>query len=307
MEMKKIRSLYIAGILLIFLFCLAYWFKCQLGIDFIRSFHLGNYLPIGFLQNSYAANSVVFANKLGDLLDDSFDSPKSSQNWSKIWMREEGKVKQGYDVNGIDKSRALLIESNSEKDWSYQHNKLIKVKEGDTFKFEGNVRTQGKGITVTLSVILYDKDKREIKWHYGREDIGERTEWIKVERQFIVPKGIEYIRFRLTGSGVGQAWFDNVKFKKETTVLTHDKIKQKTRYYLENELVRYTIDLQEGSISAFDKRVNTEWMAHDVLNNFLMESAKTNAYQLELKLKDKEFLHQYKVIIKLFQNLAELE
>lgn len=200
---------------LLFLFFFGYWFKYQMEIDFIKTFSLANYLPIQFLKkNVDTADNIVFPTEAGDLLNDSFESKRSTDNWWKLWMREKRKVTQGYDLNGVSNSHCLLIKSNSEKDWSYQYNKLIKVKEGDIFNFEGFVKAQDESIGASLSVVLYDENRKVIQWHYAKEDVRETGGWVKVKRGFIVPKGVEYIRFRLTGFGKGKFWFDNIRISK---------------------------------------------------------------------------------------------
>lgn len=306
--MKKIKPIVITLVLLTSLFSFGYWLKCQKGMDLVKSFHLSAFSLLQPLQNNpNITHHIVLAAEVEYLLNDSFKSEVSKDNWSKLWMREENKVRQGYDLKGMDKSRCLLIKSSSKKDWSYWHNKLVQVEERDIFNFEGFVKTSGEKIRATLGVVLYDKDKKVVQWNYAREDVGRTEGWVKLVRRFMVPKEIEYIKFGLTGAGVGKSWFDNIKFQKEEKSIVSGK-NLKSHYFLENALLRYSLNVQEGIISALDKRINKEWMASRVLDRFfILKANKTNTSQMDLKIIDRESLQQYKIAVILNRDLAEID
>jgi hypothetical protein len=128
-------------------------------------------------------------------------------------MREEGKVTQSYDSNGINNSRCLLVKSNSTKSWSYSHIKYVEVLKGDVFSIEGFAKTQGDKISAYAGIAAFDKHKKPIKWNYISKKVNITKKWIKVKSRFVVPNGINYIRFRL--SGIGDFKFDNICFRKE--------------------------------------------------------------------------------------------
>lgn len=193
---------------------LCYWIKIQLEFNFFSSFSLGDYLPVNRLYD-YNSSQIVRAGEGEYLLNDSFESLHERDNWLKLWMREKGKITRNYKSDGVGKSRCLMIESNSDKDWSYEHNKLVQVKPGDVFFFEGFAKTKGEGIKTSLGVVLKDERKEVVQWNYAGEILEEADRWTKITRRFTVPEGISYINFRLTGSGKGQFWFDEIKFQKQ--------------------------------------------------------------------------------------------
>jgi hypothetical protein len=300
--MKRIK-LIITLVLLAGVFFFGYWLKCQNDLDLVKSFHLGNYLPVQVLQKNN--NSIIYASESEYLLDDSFESQRSLDNWTKLWMREERKVKQGYDSFGINNSYCLLIKSSSEKDWSYQHSKLVQVDKGDVFSFEGFVKSQGENINANLSVVLYDKNKNVVQWHYAKEEAKKNNDWTKLARRFMVPSGIQYIRFRFTGAGIGNVWFDNIKFRKEKDVSFNKE--PKGIYSLENPLISYTFDTDKRIISVKDKRINKEWVSDKELNSFLFsEIKKTNNSHLTLKIIEPESLQQFEIVITIPKNLPEV-
>ena len=48
-----------------------------------------------------------------------------------------------------------------------------------------------------------------------RTTVMETGEWVKVEKKFTIPDGIDYIRFRLFGAGIREYRFDDINFRKE--------------------------------------------------------------------------------------------
>ncbi|MFH0926576.1 MAG: hypothetical protein V1872_13260 [bacterium] len=83
-----------------------------------------------------------------------------------------------------------------------------------SFTFEGSVKTQGN-LKVNLSVISYNEKKEIINLTYAKEGVKDSTSWVRVNKRFTIPEGVKYIRFRLTGDGIGKAWFDDIVLKKE--------------------------------------------------------------------------------------------
>ncbi len=166
--------------------------------------------------------------KTGVLINESFDrSIWKLNDWSTLWMAEESKVTQAYDNNGTNNSRALLIKSKSSKSWAYSYNTLIQVKPGDSFSFEGLVKTGGDTAIAYLGLASFDKDRKTIRWNYLRKKADERNIWTKVSDHFIVSDGVAYISFKLTGSGIGEFRFDDIQFINETPIASHQSAKGK--------------------------------------------------------------------------------
>jgi hypothetical protein len=87
--------------------------------------------------------------------------------------------------------------------------------EGDIFSFEGSVKLQGHKISGYAGVAAFDKEKQAIKWNYISEKVNVPNKWTNVKKSFIISSGIHYIKFRLTGVGIGEFHFDDIRFKKE--------------------------------------------------------------------------------------------
>ena len=64
-------------------------------------------------------------------------------------------------------------------------------------------------------------NKKVIKYSYVRKKMNKSKMWTKVNERFKVSDGIEYIRLRLTGSGIGEFRFDDIKLIKEPPIASH--------------------------------------------------------------------------------------
>ncbi len=197
-----------------------YWIKCQIGLDFFGSCSLSDITPFKHLQR----NNILIDPEPGILLADSFESNKILSNWSELWMREKGTVTQSYDLNGWENSRCLFINCNSKKSWSFAHFKLVEVEKGDIFSFKGVVKINGNG-TAYMGISAFDEEQTAIKWNYIKVKVVEHDKWIAVEHRFTIADDIKYIRFRLTGVGVGEYRFDDIVFRKEERGVERFKVK----------------------------------------------------------------------------------
>ncbi|WP_133112035.1 hypothetical protein [Candidatus Scalindua japonica] len=208
MKQKYLISLFALIIFILF----GYWAKCQTGTNFFESTSLSKLTPFKYLQR----NDVVSIPKPGIILYDCFDTKSIIGNWSNLWMRDKGKVSVDYDLHGINNSRCLLIKSTSTKSWAYSHNKSVEVHEGDIFSFDGFARIQGeKNVSAFIGIAAFDGQNEPIKWNYISEKIDNTEMWTKKNKTFVIPDNIKYIRFRLTGVGIGEFRFDDIFFRKE--------------------------------------------------------------------------------------------
>lgn len=304
--MNIIKKVLLALLLIPSLFFMSDCFKFQGGLDLLKLVHFRDFLSIYRLINK--CDHVVYGAEVKkELLEDSFELPENANVWSKLWMRENGKVTQGYSLEGLNNSGCLFIENTGEADWAYPQNTLVKVKAGEIFNFEGFIKTEGKKISATMGVVLYDKDKKLLQWEYVKETVTKPGEWVKVMRRFAVPKESEYIMFRIIGEGAGKTWFDNITFRKEAESIIINK-NLKPLYSLENDFLRYKFNIQEGVISVLDKRINKEWTSSNALNHLIIADVlEANERQINLVLIDTELLQRHRVSINLVQGLPEIE
>lgn len=130
----------------------------------------------------------------------------------RLWSRDKDAVQAVLVKEGLDGSRGLRVESASDRDWAMYHNFILEVEQGEVFNFSGWLRTEDDA-NAQLSLILYGADGQVLNWGLGARRVH-ATEWTLVESEFVVPADGVRLRFQLTGSGRGVAFFDAVQLQK---------------------------------------------------------------------------------------------
>lgn len=292
-------------ILFIFLlgvFCSFYFLKCQNAVDLIKGVSLGNIPPFSLLQNRNPCN-IVQAQKAGpELLVDSFAFGPGQGNWDNLWMREDGRVTLKTDPQGHDDSPGLAITSRSAKDWSLGHNKMIEASPGEVYSFSGWVKTLGREAAGALSVIFYGPDKKVLQWQYARESVTGADSWRRIERSFIIPDGVQYIRLRLTGWGEGKVWFDEIKFRKEEKIVLVDK----AAWSLDNPYLTMILDAEKGRWMFLDKRAQKIWETPLGKSEFLVTKVIKEPLRLRIEMVNPETMDNFTAIAALSPEAAEI-
>jgi hypothetical protein len=212
MNLRKLefRKRYLLIALLPILLVFGYWLKIQIGINIFDSFGISSYFPF-----KYFINHVIESPKPGILLEDDFNKISIIKKWSDLWMREDGRVTKELTADGIDGSKCLLIKNSSSGSWTYSHNKLVEVKPGDLFAFDGLVNIQGNNLSAYLSLAAFDENKKVIAWNFFKEKVNKTGTWVRVNKQIAISNdNIKYIQFRLVGVGLGEYRFDQIAFHK---------------------------------------------------------------------------------------------
>jgi hypothetical protein len=186
-----------------------YWFKCQLGINIFRHFSWEDHFPV---LEALQKRVVVIRPEPGEILVSTFDEPLPYISWLGLWAKRRGSVEDRVVKEGLDGTRGLLIRNASSGEWSFRHSALVEVSPGDEFLFSGFAKA-GPGVDAGLEVVLYNFDKKVIRWDFARERVI-AADWHLVQRRFTVPENGRYIQFRLSGAGMGDAYFDNIHFIK---------------------------------------------------------------------------------------------
>ncbi len=213
---SSLKRKILCGLVVITLIVLAlsgYWLKSRIGINFFGKYSLSKYFPFNYL----APNKIIADQVPGIILDDSFDSYTIFGNWSSLWMREKGTVTKNIGPNGRKNSRSLIITSSSTKSWSCSHKNFLQVKKGDVFSFKAAVRLHGENLTARVGVAAFDKNMSVISYNYAKEKTSIINDWILLDKTFTILDNISFVRFRLSGTGIGVFRFDDVYFKKSAT------------------------------------------------------------------------------------------
>ncbi len=188
----------------------SYWLKAIVGVDMFDSYSLSEHFPF-----KYLIKEVVINPQPGELIIDEPFNSKSifTKNWF-LWMREEGDVTATYDLSGMNDSRCLLVKSSSKMKWSYTYYKFIKVQKGDVFKADGFAEIKDEDLSIAFSIASFDKNKNVINWNSDQPELYRNNQFEMLSKKFTIADEIRFIRFRITGSGVGTFKFDNIQFQK---------------------------------------------------------------------------------------------
>lgn len=238
------------GVFLLVALCL-YYAKCQANTD-LFSLSLKKYFPFNYLQS--LDNKLAFADVSADglVFSDDFNSRHLKKEWSDVWMREKGSV----SLNASD--GFLSVDSKSEKDWSLSHRQLVAVSAGDCFLMKSRITVQGSDNLCHLNVILYDADKKVIRWTFAKAEVKGESDWQTVSKKFLVPDGVAFLRFRLVGAGKGTCSFDDILFSKVDEGLAPESVFS-GEAVLENDFLKYSFFASEKNISVEDKRTGEIW------------------------------------------------
>ncbi len=181
-----------------------------MGINFSDNISFSKYFPFNYFQR----NDVIVPLNGQVLINDSFDTYSIKHNWHEPVMDEKGKVQQDYDLHGVNNTRCLYFNSSSNREWSYSYDKYIKIKIKDSFSYSLFIKITGNNLIAYAGVDTFDKNRKVIKWYYNKIKLNQTNKWIKIGSEFTIKDNVQYIRFRLSGTGVGEYWFDNIRFEK---------------------------------------------------------------------------------------------
>lgn len=188
-----------------------YWGQFHLGIDVLPRFDRKEDLPP---LNGLQLRDYLIRPRPGEvLLSASFDEVFPLLPWGELWAREKGLAESVITGGGAGGTKCLAVRNQSARDWSLPASTAYEVRPGDTFAFEADGRTAGLN-RAAVSIILYDEDRGVLKRGYAPQVVN-GAKWTKHARRFTVPEGARYIRLQLEGSGVGEAYYDNIRFRRE--------------------------------------------------------------------------------------------
>ena len=298
----KLSRIVIIGLFFIFFLLFFYFLKCQKSIDLVKEVSLKDTPPFKYLQNQNPYNIVHAQETVAELLAESFVVDPGHGNWDNLWTREDGMVTIDHDPKGHDDSPSLVITSRSARDWSLQHTNIIEVSPGEVYSFSGWVRTSGKEATGTLSVVLYDADKKVLQWQYAKESAAGADDWQRVERKFIVPHGVKYIRFRLTGWKEGKTWFDEIKFRKEEGAVLFDQ----NTWVLDNPHLTMTLDAEKDRWTVLDKRSSKMWETSLGTTEFSVTKVIKDALQLRIEMVSPQTMDSFTAVVALAPEAPEI-
>jgi hypothetical protein len=209
-------------VLILFLF--TYRLKTQRGVDLFESFSLSQYLSFTSSHESEKTDPIIRYIPLdGIIVNENFEDGLKPGGWDSIWARETGTVIRRLIQDEEEDSMHIFIKNLGQEDWTIEHDKLIAVSHDEEYHFQGRIKTTGQA-AAGLGVALYDKDRQIMDWMHAARMVQYQSEWTEVSNTFTIPEGAAYMRFRLTGSGKGEVFTDDLLLKR--TEPADDKSRQ---------------------------------------------------------------------------------
>jgi len=198
-----------AGILVCGLFF--YWAKCQMRVSIFPYLSWERWIPA--LNALQAHEPVVSPHEGETILHVTFDEGFFKKPKLDVWVAKENSVEFDRVKAGLGGTWCLRVRSASQEAWSVEQHPLVEVRPGEVFVYDGFARTTGP-ILPSMNVILYDKDQKPLHWWFAGEDVQSRP-WKHLHREFSVPEGVRYLRFRISGIRTGECYFDDLTFTRK--------------------------------------------------------------------------------------------
>jgi hypothetical protein len=198
-----------AGILVCGLFF--YWAKCQMRVGIFPYLTWEQWIPA---LNALQAREPVLNPQEGEtILHTTFDEGFFKKPKMDVWAAKKKSVKFDRVKAGLEGTWCLRVRSASGEGWSVQQHPLVEVRPGEVFVYDGFARTTGS-VLPSMNVILYDTDQKALDWWFAGQDVQSQP-WKHLHREFSVPEGVRYIRFRVSGTGTGESYFDDLTFTRK--------------------------------------------------------------------------------------------
>lgn len=137
------------------------------------------------------------------LINGAFDRPLTT-GWEGVWSRSPGAA------TATVKSGTLRIAHAGSQDWAVEQSAEIPVRPGEVWRISGRARIVRLDGAVQLGVTLRDARGEVLEWVHGAAETRSVHGWKDLSSRFLIPPGCASMKFRITGSGPGDARLDDV-------------------------------------------------------------------------------------------------
>lgn len=124
------------------------------------------------------------------------------------WTREQGAGSARLTDEAHGGAHAVLIEHTGERDFALSNSGRRPVRSGEKLTASAWVRTEGEGVVNLAIVGLLEGEV--VSWAIGQDSVRGATDWRRLEAYARVPRNVDEVYVRVTGSGRVRAWVDDV-------------------------------------------------------------------------------------------------
>lgn len=125
------------------------------------------------------------------------------------WTREEDAGSAELVTDGAREGQRMVhIRHTGERDFAFSNRGRLPVEARDRLHATAWVRTEGEG-QVNLAFVARN-DGETVSWDIGSDHVRGSSDWTRLEALASVRRNIDEVYVRVTGSGVIEAWVDDV-------------------------------------------------------------------------------------------------
>ncbi len=183
------------------------------------------------------------------------DFEQGLAGWSVFWSRAGGGSAELATDQPQQGKQAVRIRYDGQEDWSFPQTESLAVQPGDIFELSGWILIRGTG-TASLSVILYDANRKSLAWDFGGRPIRHAEQWRQVRTRFMIPPDGATITPRLMGFGPAEIWLDGVSLVKTGSVNQLQARDLPAEVTIESPSLRVSFSPPAATIRVLDKRTN---------------------------------------------------
>jgi hypothetical protein len=220
----------------------------------------------------------------------SFELPlKGGQipDWAPVWSREAEAATGDVDTTIFHSgSRSYRVTSTGQQDWSFANVNQIVLPPNAIVKISAWVKSQST-TDAEIGVVEQSTDGQSIDWMADRADCGGTHDWILVHHTFAPAPDAHAIQFRLTGSGPGTVWIDDVSLSITQTIV---KVKPTLPlFHLTNPSLSITIDPSlGGALTVSETKSQNSWQQTPSSSMAVVDGKKVNSSTVTLTLMNRE-------------------
>ncbi len=187
----------------------AYWLKNILGVNIFSEFSLSRY-PVFSALNSEVIYSQPFP---GIVAADSFDKDNLLVALRNQWKFYGATAEVAAEKTNSSSYR-MVISAKTRERWNGSFVRYVQVSKGEQYQYSIRVKLIDSDSYARASIVTYDANREALSWSNFKTKAVKHNEWVDLRQNFTIPKGVHYIKFRITGAGIGEYVFDNFVLKK---------------------------------------------------------------------------------------------
>ncbi len=213
------------------------------------------------------------------VINPGFEAPLT-EGWQPFWSRTPGAGEAVYGGPPHSGRQCLHVRYQARSDWSLSQANSVAARRGDILALSAWAKCDGEVDNASVSLVTRDSRGSVLDWQYGIASTSGTHDWEHIGRRVVVPNDCTSVTLRLTGSGPGQAWFDNISLTKEGNVSQFKGSSQEVR--LKNALISAVFDAESGTLAVTDLRAGNTYHQRPLAGSPIVQHVETSSGGLGL-------------------------